>query len=671
MHKNILSSGILFLIIVVGFMSIVYGHTNNIVFEKKSIEIRKSIEDLNFVCSDRNLGSKLEYYKTYLLRDKLNNDLNIVNERRELKVPIKKSIVSSFNSPMDSAWPMQSYDNHHTGRSPYSTADNPYDEIWRFYSTGWIEDTPVISDDGTIYVGGGYGALPWYLIAINPDGTEKWNYKTGGLIWGSSPAIAEDGTIYVGSWDCRLHAINPDGTKKWTCPSNSANIHSSPAIAEDGTIYFGTAWSLGDGGKIHAINPDGTEKWRYQTGYHITSDPAIGNDGIIYIGSGDTYLYAMWPNGTLKWRFKTGDEIHGHPSIAEDGTIYIGSWDNYLYALNTDGTLKWKTHTGWGTSNSQAIDNDGTIYVGTNKLYAIHPNGTIKWSFNLGTNRKVGKSSPAISADGTIYIGVEIHDNAGAEIIAVNNDGTERWRKRIGNKWTDSSPSIAEDGTVYIGCANEMSHGFLYAIGRAELQAISNGPYYGLLNEPLQFTGTGYGGYPPYSYHWDFGDTHTSEEQNPTHIYTEVGEYDVILTVTDDGENTTDDTTFAWIQETNSPPTIPEIDGPTSGFKGQTLSYLFMSEEPDETDEIWYYIEWGDGKNTGWIGPYGSGDIVTQSHQWFSIDTYVIRAKAKDVYDEESDWATLELSIPRTRTSIWLRLIELFPILQRLLEYIF
>ncbi|MGB4374776.1 MAG: PQQ-binding-like beta-propeller repeat protein [Defluviitoga tunisiensis] len=39
---------------------------------------------------------------------------------------------------------------------------------------------------------------------MNPDGSLKWKYKTGGLI-NSSPAIGSDGTIYVGS-DC-LYAI--------------------------------------------------------------------------------------------------------------------------------------------------------------------------------------------------------------------------------------------------------------------------------------------------------------------------------------------------------------------------------------------------------------------------------------------------------------------------------
>jgi len=46
------------------------------------------------------------------------------------------------------------------------------------------------------------------LYAINPDGTEKWNFTTSSVIY-SLPAIGPDGTVYVGSWDKKMYAINP------------------------------------------------------------------------------------------------------------------------------------------------------------------------------------------------------------------------------------------------------------------------------------------------------------------------------------------------------------------------------------------------------------------------------------------------------------------------------
>jgi len=569
-----------------------------------------------------------------------------------------RSDQTSNGGPMDSSWPMFGHDVRHTGQSPYSTVNNPGTEEWRF-ECDWVEDSPIIDSDGTIYLGGGHGGLPWYLYAIYQNGMEKWKFKTDGLILGSSPAIDDDGTIYVGSWDWGLYALYPNGTLKWRFPSG-ATVASSPAIDDNGVIYYGVMGPGDNKGRIYALYPNGIEKWHFDTGYWIVSNPAIGDDGTVYIGSGDSYLYALYPNGTLRWRFNTGDDIHGHPSIADDGTIYIGSWDDHLYAIYPNGTMKWSFHTEWGTSNNQAIGDDGTIYVGTDKLYAIYPNGTLRWSFVLGNDEWVAKSSPAIASEGTIYIGTQIGDGAGGEIIAVNPDGTEKWRKRIANYWVDSSPSIAEDGTVYIGSAYDMSGGYLHAFNYFELEADAHGPYIGIINEPVQFTGSADGGYPPYSYHWGFGDDNTSDEQNPTHEYDTAGNYTVTLTVTDDNDTTAVDTTYALIRESNDPPGIPDIEGETHGYYGDAYDYTFIATDIDG-DDIWYFIEWGDESTSGWVGPYESDEEITRSHTWDDEGTYIIRAKAKDIFDAEGEWGTLEVTMPVNQQYP-------FPLLQRFLE---
>ena len=52
-----------------------------------------------------------------------------------------------------------------------------------------------------------------------------------------------------------------------------------------------------------------------------------------------------------------------------------------------------------------------------------------------------------------------------------------------------------------------------------------------------------------------------------------------------------------------------------------------------------YYIEWGDGTNTSWIGPYPSGEEISASHSWNQTGNYMVQAKAKNIYDAESDWS--------------------------------
>jgi len=164
--------------------------------DTEATERDEFLDNLAFVFSDDSDSSKLAYYKKLLQRD--GSDYA---ESEEVTIPVESSRITSAG-PMDSAWPMKCHDLHHTSRSPYSTADNPGDEIWRFKTGSWVESGPIIGDDGTIY----FGCFDNYLHALNPDGTEKWKYKTGGWIW-SAPAISENGTIYIGSYDNGLLSL--------------------------------------------------------------------------------------------------------------------------------------------------------------------------------------------------------------------------------------------------------------------------------------------------------------------------------------------------------------------------------------------------------------------------------------------------------------------------------
>ena len=482
--------------------------------------------------------------------------------------------------------------------------------------------------------------------------------------------------IYVTSYDANIHAVySNNGTLKWKT-SGDGSISSSPAVAPDGTIYFG-AMGPENYGRIWALYPNGTEKWYYDTGYWITSDPAVGDDGTVYIGSGDNYLYALYPNGTLRWRFQTGHYVKGPPSIADDGTIYIGSWDDYLYAINPDGTEKWRHQVGAGTESNPSIGHDGTIYVGGDYLYAIYPNSTRKWTFDFGDNIHSHQSSPALSADGTIFIGTLIGEDNGGEIIAVNPDGTLKWRKTIATNRVQSSPCIGKDGTVYIGSSSDeqgYSYGELYAFNFRDLEADTHGPYIGVINEPVQFTGSATGGYLPYAYHWDFGDDEPSDNQNPTHEYDTTGNYTVTLTVTDDNDTVAVDTTWALIIEENNPPSDPTITGETNGKFGESYDYTFVSTDPENQD-VRYYIDWGDSETEDWIGPYESGEEVIRSHTWDEENTYTIRAKAKDTLEVESQWGTLEVTMPVNQHyysfPLLQRLFERFPLLYQLMKGFF
>jgi hypothetical protein len=128
---------------------------------------------------------------------------------------------------------------------------------------------------------------------------------------------------------------------------------------------------------------------------------------------------------------------------------------------------------------------------------------------------------------------------------------------------------------------------------------------------------------------------------------------------------------FTAIAAANEPPTIPTIDGPTSGKAGVSQSYKFRSTDP-EGDDIVYCIEWGCGESEC-TDPYPSGEESTASHT-YAEGKFIIRAKAIDSNQDESDWATLSITMPRNRVTQtpFLNFLEqhpnIFPILRLFLQ---
>lgn len=146
------------------------------------------------------------------------------------------------------------------------------------------------------------------------------------------------------------------------------------------------------------------------------------------------------------------------------------------------------------------------------------------------------------------------------------------------------------------------------------------------------------------SYHWDFGDGRTSNSITSDHQYDELGEYQVVLTVTDSMNQRATDIISVWIQQNNTSPETPIIQGKKQGESGNRYEYQFTSNDAEGND-IYYYIDWGDNDTLKWIGPYQSGNTIVLKKRWNQQGTYTIKVKTKDVFDEESSWATQQVSM--------------------------
>lgn len=100
---------------------------------------------------------------------------------------------------------------------------------------------------------------------------------------------------------------------------------------------------------------------------------------------------------------------------------------------------------------------------------------------------------------------------------------------------TDEIYDTLEGDTLYFSVSGEGEYYFDIA-GDIPLEVSADIPDPGETGKNIEFTGILFGGQPPYTYHWDFGDGSASTEKNPTHTYTKAGIYEVTFTVTDDDE---------------------------------------------------------------------------------------------------------------------------------------
>jgi hypothetical protein len=135
---------------------------------------------------------------------------------------------------------------------------------------------------------------------------------------------------------------------------------------------------------------------------------------------------------------------------------------------------------------------------------------------------------------------------------------------------------------------------------------------------------------------------------------------------------------FTTQQQQNVPPNKPTTpSGETSGKF--CVSYVYESYTTDiDGDQIYYLFDWGDGKDSGWIGPYDSGDVCQESHIWSIKGSYSIKVKAKDVSGAESQWSdslpitmpySYDKSILQFLSLLFQRLPNTFPLIRQLLGY--
>ena len=280
------------------------------------------------------------------------------------------------------------------------------EEVWKYNAGAEIRSEIIADSNGVIYFGTNSGEV----IALNPNGTLKWNYNANDSGY-SGITVDENDNIYVGSWCCieGLFSVDYEGNLRWNLSGDEC--HSAHAIGKSNTVIYYHDVNFGlrevqlSNGNINWVH-SGFGVGAYGTGI------SIADDGTIYYGSSG-YFYAINPDGTEKWYFPISGSADTGNAIGSNGNIWfvdINGMSSKVYVVNPSGSEVWHydmlNWIGPGFAGiNLALDSYDIAYIGSydNNLHAINPTGYLRWNFTAGGDIKSGV---LLSADeSTIYFG--------------------------------------------------------------------------------------------------------------------------------------------------------------------------------------------------------------------------------------------------------------------------
>ena len=420
-------------------------------------------------------------------------------------------------------------------------------------------------------------------------------------------------------------------------------------------------------------------------GYIILGTIQLGSD------SGDFWLIKTDSEGIVQWSRifggPGGDSGESVLQVSDGGYIIAGqkyvtpktTWDAWLIKTNETGVEEWN-HTYGGYQIDGSYDVKETLdggyilcgctcsFVEPSHMYdpydawliKTNSEGVEQWNHSYGTNRSYewGFSVQQLPDSGFIVAGMVLGDGKhDGLLIRTDESGAEIWNRSYG----EINPGIVTffcinltyDGDFIICGGNgyfDPQKGYLYDIWVLKTDCSGDILWekkYGereYIDIGLSIAQTANGGYII------TGGIETKDLKGSAAI-------------------------LIKLSPENQAPFPPSIVGETNGKPGTLYPYTFTSIDPDG-DQVSYYIEWGDGDITDWTGFQPSGEPYSESNTWATKGTYIIRAKAKDTDGFESDWGTLEVTMPKNKPFnfnfnllSWLfeRFPNAFPILRQLL----
>ncbi len=219
-------------------------------------------------------------------------------------------------------------------------------------------------------------------------------------------------------------------------------------------------------------------------------------------------------------------------------------------------------------------------------------------------------------------------------------DGYGIFKVRVMHGWPDGTPQPAHDGYVRIWEAGTTSEPGSLAIEVSFTSPAENDWVNVSLSDPYVINASEdvWVGVA-----WDHGvgefpcgfDTDSSNPKGG-YLYYEGGGWTTLTAIGYPGNWNL----WAGLEGISEPPETPGIpDGPNNGMTDVEYTFSATTTDP-EGEQIYYKFDWGDGKESEWVGPYNSGDTGSASHIWEEGGSFEVRAKAKDIHDKESNWSS-------------------------------
>ena len=293
------------------------------------------------------------------------------------------------------------------------------------------------------------------------------NATTGAVLWNepidpsnsfhgvaSSPVVHGDMVYILSSSDGTLHAFSFDGTEQWNFSTGGQIFYyTSPAAYAEKLLFAGHS---GSQHALYCMNlSTHDEVWNFTTATEIRATPTIWADkNLVFFTTKYVYgkahgLYALnLSTGEESWNV-THQSSWASPALS-DGRLYIGgsAVDSTFYCYNArNGSLIWKNESMGGAIDSSPVVAGGKVYFGTNEVdgtvFALDADtGRLVWSYTLqippGYTGGYNVASPPAIADRTLFIGV---DNIG--VLAFRDPFAEF------DTGTPEHPYPSIPGTIY------------------------------------------------------------------------------------------------------------------------------------------------------------------------------------------------------------------------------